>query len=823
MPELQDRIRDLGEQAGVLEDDASLGFEAMSIARDLEGTEDVSKDGFDEEIPDDEPETDREMQLEIRRRIEAAREWREEHLDEDQTDATDRYWGRPLGNEEEGRSKVVSTDLRDTVLAMTPSILRVLVGPEAVVEFTPDSAAAVEMAKQMTKAVQYVVMEDNPGFMVHHAAIKDALVRRLGIIKWWWAEEEHIVGSKHTGVTEEQLRALENDEEVEDYEITGKYQIQGPQGPEEVMDCEIRRRTKRGRVKIAAVPPEEMLFSSDGRSFDEALMLCHLREISVSEALGMGIDPDLVEEHRGVTSRYREGELGSQRRIDETDHDETQQTDEDIILFGEAYTTYDADDDGLAEMLKIRVIGEAFEIIDYELVDEAPFGELCPDPEPHTIIGQSIDDRVADIQKIKSAVLRGSLDSLSLSLNPATEVVEGQVNMRDVMNPEIGAVIRVTRPGMLREVTHTYVGKEAFPMLTYMDEVKEARTGISKASMGLHPDALQSSTQAAVAATLSGAQQALELITRLFAEAGIRKMYSGIAKLLIKHQDYAREIRVGGEFVEMDPRHWRADLNLTVNIALGSGGMQEKITRLMMLDQKQAELMQLGAPFVTWVERRAMCNRLTELAGEADTNAFFAPFGPQEMQAYQQQMAQQPQEDPAITATKEIEAAKIQFEMQKLKVTDDRLRDDAAMDLEAKLATAELQYEGNINRQRVDAHTKAVRTAMDADLKREALQAQAQAQAPQRQQQGPYMLTPDIPDATETLDTISVGLAAERLFQDDAFLEAVRQTEQEFLYEWFEAPTIELREKAHASVRAIDLFLKRLQIVMDRGVVAKTQ
>ena len=85
------------------------------------------------------------------------------------------------------------------------------------------------------------------------------------------------------------------------------------------------------------------------------------------------------------------------------------------------------------------------------------------------------------------------------------------------------------------------------------------------------------------------------------------------------------------------------------------------------------------------------------------------------------------------------------------------------------------------------------------------------------------MLTPDIPDATETLDTISVGLAAERLFQDDAFLEAVRQTEQEFLYEWFEAPTIELREKAHASVRAIDLFLKRLQIVMDRGVVAKTQ
>ena len=94
-------------------------------------------------------------------------------------------------------------------------------------------------------------------------------------------------------------------------------------------------------------------------------------------------------------------------------------------------------------------------------------------------------------------------------------IVEGQVNVDDVLNTDIGQPIRMRAPGMVQQLTTPFVGREAFPVLGYLDEAKENRTGVSKASAGLNADALQSSTKTAVAATMSGAQGRVEIICRL--------------------------------------------------------------------------------------------------------------------------------------------------------------------------------------------------------------------------------------------------------------------------------------------------------------------
>lgn len=87
------------------------------------------------------------------------------------------------------------------------------------------------------------------------------------------------------------------------------------------------------------------------------------------------------------------------------------------------------------------------------------------------------------------------------------------------------------------------------------------------------------------------------------------------------------------------------------------------------------------------------------------------------------------------------------------------------------------------------------------------------------------MLTPDIPDAAETLDTVRVGYSSDRILKDEAFMEAVRATEQEFLYEWYETEPADVagRERAHSCVRGLDHIVKRLRVQMDRGEKARAE
>ena len=44
-------------------------------------------------------------------------------------------------------------------------------------------------------------------------------------------------------------------------------------------------------------------------------------------------------------------------------------------------------------------------------------------------------------------------------------------------------------PGLVQQITGASVGGEIRPLMDYLDSVKENRTGMSKASMGLSPDA----------------------------------------------------------------------------------------------------------------------------------------------------------------------------------------------------------------------------------------------------------------------------------------------------------------------------------------------
>lgn len=679
------------------------------------------------------------IQATIQRQLEEAVQHFEEDIEPDAVKATDYYFGREFGDEEEGRSKVVMTQVRDATLAQLPSLMRIFHGPERVVEFEPDEGTDPEVARLMTEYVHHVAVEDNPGFLIQYSAFKDALVRRLGIFKWWWNTMERIQEETLEGLSEQGVLLLAQDPNVEEIDILEEA-VNPVDGQSLVIDARVRYKRSKGRACYAAVPREEFIYTPNARSLESAPLVAHVREVPREELIAMGIDEAEVERAEGRKRSASSDDLENVRQHhrgeSRNDHDREVEPSQEPVVYAEAYALCDADGDGIAERRLFQCIGNDFKVVNRddagrlgEVVDEVPFAVITPDPEPHTLEGLSNYDTLKDVQRVTSHIMRNTLDSLAEATSPQTEVVEGEVNMQDLMNPEVSRYVRVRKPGMMREIEHEFVGPKTLPMLQFWDEIKENRTGISKAAAGLDADSLQSATKAAVAATLSGAQQHIELIARVFAETGMKRLYRGLLRLVIEHQNDPRLVRLGGEHIEVDPRSWDAEADVRINVALGQGPTEERVAVLAQIYQEQKELMANGSPLVTNVELRRTLDRLVRMAGFANPEEFFVPWGPEQEQQLQQQMAENPPPPDPATMMVEVERMKAehdarmaeleyQLEEWKAKMEDDRERDKMARDFVIKELEIEAKHavkiDDNVRRQSVQRE----RAQLDADVKK---------------------------------------------------------------------------------------------------------
>lgn len=662
------------------------------------------------------------LQKKILRLMNEAIDYYEEELEPDQTNATNYYYGRPFGDEKDGRSKVVNTVVRDAVLAAVPSLMRIVYEADNVAEFKPREPEDDAGAKQATDTIRYAVTEDNPGFAIFWAWIMDALVRRLGIVKWWWEEKTRKTRSEYTGLTEQEFQILASDEEVE-IEKAESYEVQGIGKLYDVTAFHVEQD---GRAKIECVPNEEFVFTPNARSLEEARIVAHVREIPASECLAMliedGMDEDeadeLIEESRGKKRSISSDDLQAARQFDGVNRSQINPTEEeveDFVLYAEVYTLidvedpeYDDDDEHLLpERRLFKCVGPKFEITNGEglgeCTDDLPFAVWTPIPEPHTIVGLSFWDLLKDIQRIISQIERGTLDSLAQAINPVTEVVNGMVNMQDFISGEVGGVRRVRAIGQTQTIVHHFVGGDTMPMIDYYNGVIEDRTGKNKGAMGLDADALQSTTKVAAAAILSASQQRIEIIARIFAETGLRPLFRGLLKLMTKHQTQARTIRLRNQYVQVDPRQWDSTMDVQINVALGAGTPNDKIEMLAGLAGKQQELLAQGSPLVSNVEIRKTLAKMTELSGYKNADEFFKPWGPQEEQQMQQQMAkQQPPPSPDM-ALVEVErqkaAAKAALDIEDFRLRQwqareeaDRERDKLARETALKEKELELKY-----------------------------------------------------------------------------------------------------------------------------------
>tara|TARA_B100001939_G_scaffold271314_1_gene239041 strand:+ start:2333 stop:4339 length:2007 start_codon:yes stop_codon:yes gene_type:complete len=628
--------------------------------------------------------------------------------------AMDFYLGEPMGNEVEGRSQVISTEVSDTIEAIMPNLMRVFTANDQYVRFNARTSEDQQKAEQITDYCNYILNHDNSGYKILHNWFKDALLFRLGVVKYYWDESEDIREEEYENLNETELAALLANPDMEIIGVVNEQAasyMEDETGEMVPMDMtyslKVRVTEKTGKIKVENVPPEEFLVNRRATSLEDAHFVAHRTVMTVSDLVAMGYDRDIVEAHAG-TSSIDVDEERTNRFQDIEANTGTDASDPTLaeVIYYECVMRVDYDGDGIAELRRVCAIGEGGdEILHNEPFDHIPFAVVSPVLMPHRLIGRSVYDMTEDLQVIKSTLLRQYLDSVYSSTLPRMGVVEGQVNIDDVLDGTAGGIIRMRQQGMVQPINGTPVGGEVRPLMDYIDSIKEQRTGMSKASQGLDANALQSTTASAISATVRGAQVKLESYARTMAECGVKDLFKGLLHLITKYDQKPRIVRLRNNFVPIDPREWHSEFDVVVQVGLGTADDEQKIAFLTQIAAKQEQiLMQLGPnnPAVSMAQYVNTLRSIAEIGGFKDADQFFN--SPQQIQMAQQQMAQQPQQD-----ANAAEMAKLQQEM--------ALKRERMM-MELQLEREKMEAELELRRQELaaEAELRAMKAVTDAEI-----------------------------------------------------------------------------------------------------------
>jgi hypothetical protein len=624
---------------------------------------------------------------------------------DERTKALQYYLREAYGNEVEGRSQIVTGEVAEAIDGALPQLLRVFTTTEDIVYFEPKSPNDEESAKQATEYCNWVFYRENDGLLILHNWFKDALLQKTGVVKSYWDSQEDVVKEKYKDLSAEELQLLFSDGTMELVSQDMKEVSPETLDPMSGMiipatfsyDVVVMKKKESGRVKIANVPPEEFLISKRDKTIKDARFVAHRLNMTRSDLIAAGYPKDVVDElpaYSDLTytperiARFDRGEMP----------DETQSLDfsmQDVEVF-ECYIRTDYDEDGIAELRKITYAGS--EILDNEEVDHIPFASICPIPMPHKFFGQSLADRSMDIQLIKSTITRQILDNMYLTNMPRMTAIDGQVNMDDLLTVAPNGVVRMKSQGAVQALTVPATAAQSFPMLEYLDSVMQKRSGVAQAGQVLDPSILQNTTATAIAAMQQTGAGRLEMIARIFADTGVKDLFTGIFQLLCKYQDKERVIRLRGKYISIDPREWSNHYDLSVNVGLGTGNKDQQMAMAAMVLQKQEQILQTQGPanpLVSVAQYRETLGRFIEAAGFKDSSEFFKEITPEMDQMLSNPPPQQQQQDPAVMAYMQQVQAQIQGDQAKIqaKIEADQVKAQADIQLAREKAIAEIQLE----------------------------------------------------------------------------------------------------------------------------------
>lgn len=538
-----------------------------------------------------------------------------------------------------GRSKIVEPTIANYIGLMKPSLLRIFTSGRNVAEYVSPKPELAHATRLVTRFINDVVFrKDNRGELLLSDWAEDALVQKLGVVMYWWEERTESKDETLEGITPEQLLMLVPKIEAAGGEIVehseDSQRIEAPEGMAATSTHALKVRTKVNKSKccIDVIPPEEFVISRDARNVDEAVLRAHRTGVRVGDLVRAGYDrgelddlPTWAEISPYTDQKYSRNAAPFKNPASDVDPMLRK------VAITRGILKCDYDGTGIRDWYVVAGGDEAslklLEIQQYN--DQIGFADFCPEPLPHTVYGRCPADRLANIQKIQTVLVRQANDNLFLSNTPQREVVMDWIVKPDqLINMAPGAPVLVKQPNAIREIAIPFVADKALAMIQYYDAQAEVATGVSRLTAGLDPDALTNQSATANANMVSAQQSRIEMIARVWAQNGMRKLFRGVFRCIRAYQDFARVAQIDGAPQSIDPRAWDGldDLDVNIDTGLGTGSRERDFALLNGIQADQEKLLAGLGPNNPVVDIRKAVRTLqlkAEAAGIAYPENFF--------------------------------------------------------------------------------------------------------------------------------------------------------------------------------------------------------
>lgn len=636
------------------------------------------------------------------------------NLAEDREEATDHYLGRPYGDEVEGRSQVVMRDVADTIEWIKPSLLKIFCAGDEVVRFDPVGPNDEQPAQQETDFCNHVVMQKNNGFLVFHDWFHDALLHKNGYVVVRPVKKTKNNREVYRDLTDNEFTQLMQSEGIELVEHSERedaipttrdaMQAQMPQPPMPMApmgmaagqamgapqpvtyhDCVVRQVKDYTCLQVINVPPERVLVHSawSGLSFDGCpfLEVIDYKTISSLREEGYKLDDDIND-----LSGYNDDEWQEQARQQPNDGFLTERQDQDepgpnrTVRVRYVWIRHDSDGDGISELHALVVVGKT--VLEDEEDDLIPAACITPARLPHEHVGQSIDDMVQDLQRIRTILVRGFLDGMYLSMHGRNAIDVTRVNLDDMLVTRPGGIVRVQGDpnSAVLPMVQPSNGAPILQAVEYVDSVREARTGVTRYNQGMDADSLNK-TAHGINSIMTASQQRIELIARLFAETGVKDLMLIVHAMSIKHGREAEMLKLRGQWVPIDPRGWKDRTDITVTVGIGTGNKDQMLQHLFMILQEQKQGLAAGLTDPSKIHNTLA--RITQNAGFKQAEEFWTD--PKQSQP-------KPQQPPPEVQREQM---KIQADGQKTQATllADQQKTTAQMQQTMQLERAKMAFE----------------------------------------------------------------------------------------------------------------------------------
>lgn len=509
------------------------------------------------------------------------------------------YRAEKFGNEQEGRSQVVLSDVRDTVEWIMPSLMRMFSGGQVTVRYEPTGPEKErqEAAEQATAYINHVFEKENNGFMVLYEWFKTALIEKCGFVRCYYDERVEPKIESLRELNDEELVMLMDGEDVKLLEHTSYPDTTDPEGGE-LHDVTFKRIVRSGQIVVEGIPPEEFMIAERARTLDDKTPFCGIRKkMTISDLISLGFDPaemeDLPDEDNPEWSMGALERRPEDGNVPGLDNDRTDIASRELWV-NDCIIRIDEDGDGYAELRRILCVGSSsVQILTDHYVNRNTFSVLCPSPMPFKFFGDCPADLVKDLQRIRSTLVRQMLDNLYLTNNTRLEVVEAAVEIDDLLNSRPGQIVRTTAPGMINPIVTSPFGPMAFSMLEFSETMKENRTGVTRYNQGLDASTLNQ-TATGIMRIMSASQAKIDLIGRVFAKTGMLSLFRNMLREMIESPSKKRVVRLRGKWVPVDPASWDAEMDVTIEVGLGVGQATERLEHLQRLLDLQAQLVDKG-------------------------------------------------------------------------------------------------------------------------------------------------------------------------------------------------------------------------------------